>query len=64
MEYKLATSTWDDLEINAIHKRKYPVLEVGDYVRVYRKRKVGEKERTGVWENGKTNITKITESFG
>ena len=36
-----------NLEINARHNRKYPDIEVGDQVRTFRKKKVGEKERMG-----------------
>ena len=32
-----------NLEINARHRRKNPVLEVGDVVRSFRKRKVGKR---------------------
>ena len=35
------------LEIHAARDRKYPEIHVGDYVRAFRKRKVGEKERHG-----------------
>jgi hypothetical protein len=52
------------LEINASRSRKYPDIRVGDYVRAYRKRKVGEKERHGVWQQGRTRVTAITESHG
>ncbi len=36
-----------NLEINAIHRRKYPVIEEGDEVRTYRKKKL--ETRSG-WE--------------
>lgn len=52
------------LEINASRSRKYPDIRVGDFVRAYRKRKVGEKERHGVWQPGRTKVTAITESHG
>ena len=41
-----------NLEINARHQRKNPVLEVGDVVRSFRKKKTGEKERLGDYEPG------------
>ena len=34
-----------NLEINAIHRRKYPIIEVGDEVKTYRKKKFGDKEQ-------------------
>ena len=30
-----------NLEINAVHRRKYPEIEVGDTVRSFRKKKKG-----------------------
>ena len=53
-----------NLEINAIHRRKYPVIEVGDEVRTYRKKKQGDKERMGNFEEGKRKVEKITTSLG
>ena len=53
-----------NLEINARRKRKNPVLEVGDVVRSFRKRKVGEKERVGDYEPGTKKVTEITKSLG
>jgi hypothetical protein len=37
---------------------------VGDIVRSYRKKKVGEKERHGNFEEGTKKVTAITESLG
>ena len=37
------------LEINAVKKRKYPTIGVGDTVRIYTKRVNFAKERTPVW---------------
>ena len=42
----------------ATRTRKYPNISVGDKVRIYRKRKVGEKERVGIWGN---EVEKIEE---
>jgi hypothetical protein len=53
-----------NLEINATHRRKYPEIEVGDIVRSYRKKKVGEKERHGNFEEGTKKVKAITESLG
>ena len=53
-----------NLEINAIHRRKYPDIEVGDEVRTYRKKKQGDKERMGNFEEGKRTVKSITKSLG
>ena len=53
-----------NLEINAIHRRKYPDIEVGDQVRTFRKKKVGEKERMGNFAKGNKTVTSITKSLG
>ena len=37
------------LEINAIRKRKYPAIKVGDRVKVYNKKDKLDKERISVW---------------
>jgi hypothetical protein len=53
-----------NLEINAIHRRKYPDIEVGDEVRTYRKKKMGDKERMGNFEEGRRTVETITKSLG
>ena len=53
-----------NLEINAIHRRKYPLIEEGDEVRTYRKKKMGDKERMGNFEEGKRTVERITTSLG
>ena len=53
-----------NLEIKRISTRKYPELNVGDKVRIYKKRKAFDKERVGVWEDGYRRITQIIESHG
>ena len=45
----------------ATRTRKYPNISVGDKVRIYRKRKVGEKERVGIWGKETHEIEKIEE---
>ena len=39
-----------NMEQQASRTRKYPLIEIGDRVKIYRKRKVGEKERVSVWK--------------
>ena len=60
-EYEYDAKT--NLEINAVHRRKYPEIEVGDKVRSFRK-KVGEKERMGNFEEGHKTAKEITKSLG
>lgn len=53
-----------NLEINAIHRRKYPVIEVGDEVKTFRKKKFGDKERMGNFHEGTRIVQKISKSLG
>ena len=53
-----------NLEINAIHRRKYPDIEKGDEVRTFRKKKVGEKERMGNFAKGNKTVTDVSTSLG
>ena len=53
-----------NLEVKKIKNRKYPELAVGDRVRVYRKKKKGDKERVPVWEEDVKKITGIKTSHG
>ena len=53
-----------NLEINAIHRRKYPDIQEGDEVRTFRKKKVGEKERMGNFAKGNKKVERITTSLG
>jgi hypothetical protein len=53
-----------NLIIQSIKKRKYPELNVGDKVKIYRKRKKFDKERVPVWEDDYTTITDIIEAHG
>ena len=53
-----------NLEINARHNRKYPDIEVGDKVRTFRKKKVGEWERMGNFAEGNKTVMEITKSLG
>ena len=52
------------LELNAEHKRRYPDIKVGDYVRVYTKKKLMDKERISVWSKPKYEVEKIEEKQG
>ena len=47
------------LEINAIRKRKYPDLKVGDKVRLYSKKDKLDKERISVWSKTVYEVKEI-----
>ncbi len=53
-----------NLEIRAMKNRKYPVLVVGDSVKIMRKKKAGEKERTSIWSIEVFKVTAINEEHG
>ena len=53
-----------NLEIRAMKNRKYPPLNVGDSVKIMRKKKVGEKERTSNWSIEVFKVTAINEQHG
>ena len=50
-----------NMGLKAKHSRRYPPLEVGDRVKIYRKRKRGEKERVAVWTQDSYIIEKTEE---
>ena len=47
------------LEINAVHKRKYPDLKVGDRVKIYKKKDKLDKERISVWSEETYEVEEI-----
>ncbi len=53
-----------NLEIRAMKNRKYPPLSVGDSVKIMRKKKAGEKERTSNWSIEVFKVTAINEQHG
>ena len=53
-----------NMEIEATRGRKYPILRVGDTVRILRKRKqVGEKETMENFKPGEHKVASISENF-
>ena len=46
------------------HERRYPLLSIGDKVKIIRKKEPGEKERTSVWSKTNWAIKEITKSHG
>lgn len=57
-EFRVRTN----LEIKRKKFRRYPELEVGDKVRVFRKRGTFAKEDTGVWDKDPTEVRRIETS--
>ena len=52
------------LEQNAKYKRKYPNINIGDRVRLYKKKDKMDKERVGVWTKDSYEVEDIKESEG
>ena len=59
-EYDVKTN----LEIKAKHDLKYPVLDIGDTVRAFKKRPKFSKERVGDYEDGTRKVEGISTSMG
>ena len=53
-----------NLELRAKHKRKYPEVKVGDFVKVYRKKDKLDKERLSLWSKDKFKVIDIVDSMG
>ena len=53
-----------NLEAKAKNTRRYPNISVGDNVKILRKKKVGEKERTSTWQEEKHEVVAIGTSLG
>ena len=52
------------MEMKARHNRKYPEINVGDRVKVYKQRGALEKEWIGDYKPDTTTVTEITKSLG
>ena len=53
-----------NMEIQAKHRRKYPEIQVGDEVEVYKQRSVHTKEVISDYPNAPVKVEKITKSLG
>ncbi len=53
-----------NMELKARHSRKYEKIEVGSKVKLYRKKKNFEKERTSSWSVATYTVEAIKESLG
>ena len=48
-----------NLLLNKKHTRTYPLIEIGDKVKIYRKKRTGEKERASHWSENSYEVEKI-----
>jgi hypothetical protein len=53
-----------NMEIQARHRRKYPEIQVGDVVKVYKQKKAHAKEVVSDYPNNPVKVKKITKSLG
>ncbi len=53
-----------EMELKAKTGRVYPTIEVGDKVRVIRKKILGDKEFVGHFRADKPTVESISENFG
>ena len=53
-----------NMEIQARHRRKYPEIQVGDEVKVYKQKSVHTKEVVSDYPNNPVKVKKITKSLG
>jgi hypothetical protein len=57
-----------DVKLNLLnkkkHDRRYPLLSIGDKVKIYRKKEPGEKERTSNWSSNTYEVETISKSHG
>ena len=69
MTPKYATKTTNhiqvkaNLELKRKHTRRYPDINVGDYVKVYNKKDKLDKERIPVWSKANFKVESINESM-
>ena len=52
------------LELHRIHKRKYPNINVGDWVKILKKKKHFDKEHISTWTATIHKVLEIVESLG
>ncbi len=49
------------LQLNAVNKRRYPDISVGDKVKIYKKKDKLDKERISLWSKVKYEVEDIKE---
>ena len=52
-----------NLLLNKQHTRIYPILNEGDKVRIYKKKKLGAKDRHSTWSDNSYEIEKTSKSL-
>lgn len=55
---------WLNTFLKSKQDRKYPEVAIGDKVKIARKKKFGEKERTSVWSDARYEVVGISDSLG
>jgi hypothetical protein len=53
-----------NLELKRQHKRKYPQIEIGDTIKIYKKKNQLDKENKSVWLPGLHTVEDIKKEFG
>ena len=53
-----------NLELKRINSRIYPNINIGDFVKVYKKKDELDKERKSLWSKENYKVEGITESMG
>ena len=53
-----------NLELKRRQTRTYPIIEIGDKVKIYKKNDKLDKENKPVWLNGIHRVEEITKKFG
>ena len=53
-----------NMELKAKHGRKYKEIDVGDYVKIFKKKRTGEKQQVPYWSEASHEIISISESHG
>ena len=53
-----------DMEVKAKHGRKYVEIVVGDFVKIFKKKRTGQKQQVSYWSQATHEIVGISESHG
>jgi hypothetical protein len=67
IEAKKKTNHMDvkmNMELKAKRGRKYELIDVGDFVKVFKKKKPGVKQQVSYWSEEKHEIISIEEAHG
>ena len=53
-----------NLELNRNQNRRYPDINVGDKIKIYKKKKLFDKENKSVWLPGNHQVEELISKFG